>query len=268
MARCLPLGSFVLASLLATLLLGAQAAAAVPYLPLPGGVFRSVLPADGKSAAPVVAPFLMRATPVSNAQFRDFVAANPQWRRDQAATIVAAPGYLSAWSAPLDHAPLAANAPVTHVSWHAAAAFCASEGGRLPRWYEWEFAAAADEARPDARDDPAWLARILAWYARPGTAPPQAIGLAAPNVYGLYDIHGLVWEWVEDFSGLFVNADSRVQGDRKQLDFCGGAAVSLADRRNYAVLMRLALLAAMEAEQEGANLGFRCVRDPATKGSP
>ena len=41
----------------------------------------------------------------------------------------------------------------------------------------------------------------------------------------------------------------------------GGAAVSLADRRNYAILMRLALLAAMESKQHGANLGFRCARD-------
>ena len=33
---------------------------------------------------------------------------------------------------------------------------------------EWEYAAAADATRRDARDDPAWRARILGWYARPG----------------------------------------------------------------------------------------------------
>ncbi|MES2300397.1 MAG: formylglycine-generating enzyme family protein [Pseudomonadota bacterium] len=248
--------------------LAATAEGAAHYLALPGGAFRSVLPADGKTAWPRLAPFQMRSTPVSNAEFRDFVAAHPQWRRDQVPAVLATPDYLSAWSGALAFAPLAAKAPVTRVSWHAAAAFCTSEKARLPRWYEWEMAAAADERRADARDDPAWLAKILAWYSRPGTGDPQAIGLEAPNSYGLYDVHGLVWEWVEDFSGLFVSADSRVQGERKLLDYCGGAALSLADRRNYAVLMRLALLAAMEAEQGGANLGFRCVREPEPEGTP
>ena len=76
-------------------------------------------------------------------------------------------------------------------------------------------------------------------------------------------MHGLVWEWVEDYSALFVNADGRAQDARKQLDYCGGAALSLGDRRNYAVLMRIALLAAMEGAQDGAYLGFRCARDTA-----
>jgi formylglycine-generating enzyme required for sulfatase activity len=156
---------------------------------------------------------------------------------------------------------LQANAPVTQVSWHAAQAFCASEQARLPRWYEWEFAAAADEQRADARQDPQWLARILGWYSRPANQPPQAIGLQAANYYGIQDLHGLTWEWVEDFNGLFVSADSRTQDEQKQLEFCGGSALSLGDKSNYAVLIRLALLAAMEANQGGNYLGFRCVRE-------
>jgi formylglycine-generating enzyme len=233
------------------------------YLPVAGGTFRSVLPADGKAAPAVIAPFLMRTRPVSNADYRDFLVAHPQWQRGQAPAVFAAPDYLSDWRAPLDYSPRAATAPVTQVSWYAAMAFCDSEQARLPRWYEWEFAAAADESRADARDDPVWLARILAWYSRPASAPPQSIGLAPPNRYGMYDMHGLAWEWVEDFNGLFVSADSRVQGAQKQLEFCGGAALSLGDRRNYAVLIRLALLAAMEGKQGGNYLGFRCVRDSA-----
>jgi sulfatase modifying factor 1 len=59
-----------------------------------------------------------------------------------------------------------------------------------------------------------------------------------------------------------VSADSRVQGEQKQLDFCGGSALSLGDKRNYAVLIRLSLLAAMEANQSGNYLGFRCAREP------
>ncbi|MBA5638422.1 formylglycine-generating enzyme family protein [Duganella sp. LX20W] len=242
-------------------LLCAAGASGGEYRPLPGGQLRSVLPADGVASDATVAPFQMRTRPVTNGEFRAFLHKHPEWERGQAPALFASPTYLQTWGSADDPAPLAPDAPVTRVSWYAASAFCASEQARLPRWYEWEFAAAADERRPDARDDPAWLARILDWYASPGTHPPHSVAANAPNYYGLYDMHGLIWEWVDDYSGLFVNADSRARGEQKSLDYCGGAAVSLADRRNYAVLMRLALLSAMESQQDGANLGFRCARD-------
>lgn len=233
------------------------------YRALPGGQLRSVLPADGVAGDATLAPFQLRVRPVSNGEFQAFLREHPEWRRDRAPALFTAPTYLAGWASADDPAPLARDAPVTRVGWYAANAYCAAEQARLPRWYEWEYAAAADEQRPDARDDPAWLAHILDWYAAPGRGGPQSIAAGAPNYYGLHDMHGLVWEWVEDFNGLFINADSRARGEQKLLDYCGGAAVSLADRRNYAVLMRLALLAAMESRQDGANLGFRCARDGA-----
>ncbi|UOD29430.1 formylglycine-generating enzyme family protein [Massilia violaceinigra] len=248
----------------AALLLVPSSAAAGEYVALPGGALRSVMPADGKDAPAIVAAFSMRTAPVSNAEFRQFVLAHPEWQRGQAPAVLAAPTYLAAWRGAADHGALAADAPVTNVSWHAANAFCASEGARLPRWHEWEYAAAADATRADARDDPQWLEHILNWYAHPASTPPSRVRANAPNFYGLYDMHGLVWEWVEDYSALFVSADSRTQDPRKQLDYCGGAALSLGDRRNYAVLMRIALLAAMEGAQDGGYLGFRCARDAAT----
>ncbi|MCU6499059.1 formylglycine-generating enzyme family protein [Rugamonas sp. A1-17] len=233
------------------------------YRAIAGGTLRSVLPADGVASPATVAPYLLRTRLVTNAEFSAFVQHTPEWQRGQVPALLAAPSYLSGWSGATDFKPLAADAPVVHVGWFAAQAYCASEGGRLPRWYEWEFAAAADDHRADARDDPAWLAHILGWYADAGKQPPHSVATGQANYYGIHDLHGLVWEWVEDYSGLFVNADSRASGDQKLLDYCGGAALSLADRRNYAVLMRLALLSAMDARQDGANLGFRCVREPA-----
>jgi formylglycine-generating enzyme required for sulfatase activity len=240
------------------------------YRAIAGGKLRSVLPADGVAADATVAPYLLRRRPVTNAEFSAFVRRHPEWRRDQAPTLFAAATYLSNWGEAADPAPLAADAPVVRVSWYAAQAFCASEQARLPRWYEWEFAAAADGLRADARDDDGWLAAILNWYADAGKSPPRGVAAGAPNYYGIHDLHGLVWEWVEDYGGLFVNADSRAKSEQKLLDYCGGAAVSLADRRNYAILMRLALLAAMEGQQDGANLGFRCARDapPLSQGNP
>jgi len=231
------------------------AAGDASYRPIPGGMLRSVLPADGVAADARVAPFLLRERLVTNREFAGFLQSSPAWRSGQAPALFVSPGYLSGPGAEDE-------APVVRVSWYAAQAYCASEQARLPRWYEWEFAAAADATHPDARDDEAWLSTILRWYADAGKAPPGRVAATPPNYYGIHDMHGLVWEWVEDYSGLFINADSRAKGEQKQLDYCGGAAVSLADRRNYAILMRLALLSAMEARQDGANLGFRCARDP------
>jgi formylglycine-generating enzyme required for sulfatase activity len=120
--------------------------------------------------------------------------------------------------------------------------------------------AAADATRRDARSDPAWLARILGWYARPATHALPSVGGVA-NVYGIRDLHGLVWEWVDDFNALLVDADSRSGDDPDKQKFCGAGAINYRDRMNYAVLMRIALLSSLTADAGTASLGFRCVRE-------
>jgi formylglycine-generating enzyme required for sulfatase activity len=237
---------------------GAEAA---DYTRLPGGELRSVLPPVGKWAPAKVAPFDLRTTPVTNGEFRKFLATHAEWRRGSAAAIFADSSYLADWSTDGGFGTLGADQPVTEVSWFAAEAFCESEQARLPRWHEWEFAAAADETRPDARDDPEWRERILAWYARPSGAALPPVGKGPKNHYGLHDMHGLVWEWVEDFAGLMISADNRNQGDPELLKFCGAGALSTQDRENYAVLMRVAMLSSLNAQQSTRNLGFRCARD-------
>ena len=87
------------------------------------------------------------------------------------------------------------------------------------------------------------------------------------NVFGVRDLHGLVWEWVEDYSAMLVSADNRDQGDPDLLKFCGAGALSTDDRENYAVLMRIAMLSSLEADDTTRNLGFRCARDR-TGGAP
>ena len=237
-------------------------ACAADYVRLPGGTFTSVLPqgaTQGSAAAARVDPFDLRATPVTRAEFRAFLARHPEWRRGRAPAVFADAAYLADGPA-ADDAPGAAVArPVTEVRWFAAQAFCDSEGGRLPTWLEWEFAAAADETRADARADPTWRQRILSWYAQPATIAPRDVG-GPPDVHGVRDLHGLVWEWVDDFNALFVAGDSRTQGDPDTLRFCGAGAISMADRDNYAVLMRIALLSSLSAADTMRSLGFRCVR--------
>jgi len=234
----------------ATALAGAAAAA---YVAMPAGDLNSVLARDTDREPTRIAAFALRETPVTRAEFRRFVAAHPEWQPGRAPAAFAAAGYLQAG---LDDTA----APVSGVSWFAAQAYCESEGGRLPTWYEWEYAAAADATRTDARGDPAWLARILGWYARPASGPLPGVGGEA-NVYGVRDLHGLVWEWVDDFNALLVNADSRSAADPDRLKFCGAGAIDLQDRQNYAVLMRVALLSSLSAADSTGSLGFRCARE-------
>jgi formylglycine-generating enzyme required for sulfatase activity len=237
---------------------------AAEYATLPGGEFTSVLPqgsVPGTAQPVAIAPFQLRVLPVTAGEFRDFVVAHPQWRRGQAPSIFADPRYLGGWPAPdsIDPTPGAAQRPVTDVSWFAAQAFCDTEHARLPTWLEWEYAAAADETRPDARVDPAWRRRILSWYERPASSALPPVGGPA-NAYGVRDLHGLVWEWVDDFNALFIAGDSRTQGDPDLLKFCGAGAISIVDRDSYAVLMRIALLSSLKAADTTSSLGFRCAR--------
>lgn len=234
--------------------------AAAEYATLPGGSFTSVLPADGKVAPAQVAAFRLRTELVTNGEFLAFVETHPEWQRDKVASILVDARYLTHWEGATALGDVALpRQPVTRVSWFAAQAYCESEHARLPSWYEFEFAAAADATRRDARTDAAWREEILGWYGRPsGTALPQVGGRA--NVYGVRDMNGLVWEWVDDFNALMVASDSRQQGDPDFLKFCGAGAISMQQKENYAVLMRIAMLSALKAADTTNNMGFRCAK--------
>jgi sulfatase modifying factor 1 len=230
---------------------------------LPGETaFTSVLAYEDSDGRVAIAPFELMTQPVTNAQFLAFVTRHPNWRRGTTPSIFAERRYLEHWSGALSLGPQAMpDQPVTRVSWFAAQAYCEAEGARLPTWSEWEYAAAADDTRRDARQDPAWRERILGWYAKPSNVPLSAVGQGAANAHGVHDLHGLVWEWVDDYAAMLVSSDNRDQGDPDLMKFCGAGALSTDDRENYAVLMRIAMLSALEADDTTGNLGFRCARD-------
>lgn len=244
----------------ATLLSPAARAQEQSWVKLPGGSFKSALRyQDSRSVR--IAPFAMMTTPVTNTQYLAFVRKQPQWQRGKVAKIFAEPRYLQHWAGPLALGKSAlANQPVVNVSWFGADAYCRAQHARLPTWNEWEYVAAADELRIDARGDPTWRERILAWYSRPSNGALPRAGLQAANIYGVRDIHGLVWEWTEDYSALLVDVDNRKQGDADKTKFCGAGALSMRDRDNYAVLMRVAMLSSLQGADVTGNVGFRCVR--------
>jgi formylglycine-generating enzyme required for sulfatase activity len=224
-------------------------------------------PADGTSQGPVrrrvpVRAFAMARYAVTNGEYLAFVRAHPSWRRSQVKPVFADAAYLSHWRSDLepgDRAP--ANSPVVNVSWFAARAYLKTRGQRLPTVHEWEYAAAASETRRDASRDRAFLDQLRRWYGRPTPPVLPAVGSAFRNVYGVYDLHGLVWEWTLDFNAALVTGESRGDGSLERSLFCGSGVLGAADFEDYAAFMRYAFRSSLEARYGVANLGFRGVLD-------
>ncbi len=92
-----------------------------------------------------------------------------------------------------------ANQPVENVTWQEAQAFIKKLNAldqkyryRLPTEFEWEYA-----ARAGARGDIPW--KEIQAVAVIGGERPAVVGTKQPNAWGLYDLLGNVWEWVQDF---------------------------------------------------------------------
>ena len=100
------------------------------------------------------------------------------------------------------------NLPVETISWSEAQEFCqrlSKQVGReyrLPSEAEWEYACRAGTTTPFHFGE--MITDKLANYGGGQTTP---VGSFSPNAFGLYDLHGLVWEWCEDdWHGNYENA--------------------------------------------------------------
>ena len=209
------------------------------------GIYRPTFPASPAEATVEVAKFWLDRDPVTNADFLAFVQVTPGWRRDRVKALRAEATYLAHWAAPDQLGDAPPKAPVVNVSWYAARAYCAWRGGRLPLEREWELAAAPTATSRE----------ILDWYAQ--RTPERMPDVGRKQTKGVRDMHGLVWEWIEDFNAALVTADSRSTGDM----FCGGAAAKSQDPTAYATFMRLAFRSSLQARSTTRNLGFRCAYD-------
>jgi formylglycine-generating enzyme required for sulfatase activity len=226
-----------------------------------GGRFKPFYPPSEDEKTVVLPSFRIDKRPVTNQQFLSFVQATPRYRRGTVSALFADSEYLSHWASPLqlgiDAGP---GEPVTRVSWFAAKAYCEWRGARLPTDLEWEYVAAADEHSRDARANPAFVARTLEWYSERSPRPPP-VGRRAPDIWGVYDMHGLVWEWVLDFNSNMVSVDSRDKLAADKQRFCGSGALSATDVSDYASFMRIAFRSSLQARFTTKSLGFRCASD-------
>ncbi|MFO0646793.1 MAG: formylglycine-generating enzyme family protein [Polyangiales bacterium] len=225
-----------------------------------GGEYQPFYRLAGRNRVTVRA-FAMEVTPVTNARYLAFVQANPAWQRSRVRRLFADADYLAHWRADTELGPDARpSQPVTRVSWFAARAYCRAQGRRLPTEAEWEYVARASERSPEAPSDPVTTARILAWYGHP-QAPLSDVGLGRADYWGLRDIHGLVWEWVDDFNSALVVTDSRDNQGPGVGRFCGAASAGARDVGDYVAFMRYAFRQSLRGAYTVRNLGFRCATD-------
>jgi sulfatase modifying factor 1 len=224
-----------------------------------GGTYIPLYGSDSQKVE--VGNFYMDVYPVTNANYLAFVKANPQWQKSNVKKLFADANYLNHWKNDTtlgdDMLP---NSPVTNISWFAANAYCKSIGSRLPTLDEWEYVAMADPNEIDARFKEKYNQYILDWYEKQSTYLNE-IGNTYKSYWGVYDIHGLVWEWVFDFTSVLLTGESRGNSNSDSDLFCGSGSLGANDLMNYAAFMRYAFRGSLKANYNVRNLGFRTVKD-------
>jgi sulfatase modifying factor 1 len=208
-----------------------------------------------------VEAFLMDVYSVTNLEYKNFVKQNPAWKKSNIKSIYADKNYLKHWQNDTTFSSQIAMSPVVNVSWYAAKKYCECQGKRLPSVAEWEIAARASETKIDASKDLDFNQRLINWVSKPNPSVLPNRGSTFKNYFGVWDMHGLIWEWTFDFNSALTTGESRGNSDLDDSLFCGGGSFASRNIENYVSFMRFASRSSVKANFGVSNLGFRCVKN-------
>jgi formylglycine-generating enzyme required for sulfatase activity len=160
--------------------------------------------------------------------------------------------------------------PAENITWNDARAYCERYGFHLPTEAQWEYAARAGTAtRWSFGDNEAELGRY-AWYWDNADRKTHPVGTKVPNPWGLHDMYGNLWEWVEDCydeqaysrrpNGL---KDPLVLGDQCRSRVVRGGSAWVGPQ-----VLRSTRRGRLEPGGQGVSRGFRCVRVPGRQLEP
>jgi formylglycine-generating enzyme required for sulfatase activity len=182
-------------------------------------------------------PFYMGVTEVTQAQYEAVMGTNPSYFKG-------------------------ATNPVEMVSWNGATEFCKKlsektrQTVRLPTEAEWEYACRAGTQTAFSFGDAPSALGDYAWWDGNSGKTTHPVGQKKPNSWGLYDMHGNVWELCADWYGEYpedpvTDPSGPATGDRRVLR---GGAWDL----NVTGGLRCACRGNGAPSSRGNYVGFRC----------
>ncbi len=237
---------------------------------VPAGSFRMGSPEGEEGSYPDERPqhqvvlrsaFRMAAVPVTVEQYAAFDPKHRSYHQDKVA------------------GEKIGSHPVETVSWHEAQAFCrwlasrlpGTHGARLPSEEEWEYACRAGTETRYWRGDADADLEAVGWYDENSEGRTHRVGRKPANAWGLYDVHGNVWEWTQSkWSDDYSGREAGVEIDPASIEPATAASGDRVYRGGgYADGARVARSAFRDPDGpqiSDQNLGFRLLlpaaRDP------